>query len=260
MLGVRFSASRQGCGTPGRYFAPSRRAARARSHAHLSHPGGLFTPNSAAYVRIEAFATPASNSRPVSIEVRASRFCLGLPLSLLALAAVPAGHATPPAAGELRYIAYTTGYASLDNTPPGSTVIALNGRTGHAGGTGTFEDPITLAVGHSITNGKGVGDFAYGTTWYVPNLRKYFVAKDTCGDGASPQNGPCHTGYRGHVWLDLFVGASRQHAVRKCQESITDLHLVIQHPRPDYAVVPGPVFDGGCKQYGDTIVLRTSPP
>ena len=52
--------------------------------------------------------------------MRISRF-LVLPLLLTPLA----GHATPPAAGELRYIAYTTGYATLDNTPPGT---ATSGR------------------------------------------------------------------------------------------------------------------------------------
>lgn len=179
-----------------------------------------------------------------------------LPL-LIALTAMPILHATPTAAaGELRYIAYTTGYASLDNTPPGTTTIALGGRTGHAGGSGTFEDPITLAIGHSIIDGRDIGDFAYGTKWYIPNLRKYFVAKDSCGDGSSPQNGPCHTGYQGHVWLDVFVGASLRDAIRKCQESITDLHVVIQNPAPTYAVVPGAIFDTGCKQYGDAIVMR----
>jgi hypothetical protein len=44
-------------------------------------------------------------------------------------------------------------------------------------------DPITLAAGHSIINGKDIGDYAYGTKFYVPNLRKYFTAADACGDG-----------------------------------------------------------------------------
>lgn len=183
--------------------------------------------------------------------MRISRF-LVLPLLLTPLA----GHAMPPAAGELRYIAYTTGYATLDNTPPGTATTFLSGRTGRAGGSGTFDDPITLAVGHSVINGRSVGDFAYGTRWYVPNLRKYFIAKDSCGDGPAPQNGPCHTGYRGNVWLDLFVGAAMENAVRKCQESITELHLVIQNPASRYAVVPGPVFDTGCQQYGDEIAMQ----
>jgi hypothetical protein len=161
---------------------------------------------------------------------------------------------TPPTAGEIRYQAYTTGYAALDNTPSGSTQIDLGGHSGNAGGTGTYADPITLAVGHSIVNGQDIGDYPYGTKWYVPNLRKYFTAADSCGDGNSPQSGPCHTGYQGHVWLDLYVGASLQNAVLSCEDSVTDLHLVIQNPSPNYAVVSGAVFDTGCVQYGDAVI------
>lgn len=160
----------------------------------------------------------------------------------------------PPSSGEIRFVAYTTGYAALDNTPRGSTQIDLGGHSGNAGGTGTYQDPITLAVGHSIINGVDIGDYAYGTKFYVPNLRKYFTASDTCGDGSTPQNGPCHTGFQGHVWLDLYVGASLQSAVFSCEDSITDLHLVIENPASNYNVVPGAVFDTGCKQYGDAVV------
>lgn len=173
---------------------------------------------------------------------------------------VPPTPSDPPHAGagegveEVRYQAYTTGYAALDNTPRGSTQIDLGGHSGQAGGTGTYADPITLAVGHSIVNGVDTGDYPYGTKWYVPNLRKYFSAGDSCGDGNSPQNGPCHTGYQGNVWLDLYVGASTQNAVLSCEESITAVHLVIQNPEADYAVVPGAVFDTGCVQYGDAVM------
>lgn len=161
----------------------------------------------------------------------------------------------PPATNgsEIRYVAYTSGYAALDNTPRGSTQIDLGGHSGNAGGTGTYGDPITLAVGHSIINGVDIGDYPYGTKWYVPNLRKYFTAADSCGDGNSPQNGPCHTGYQGHVWLDLYVGSSLSNRVLACENSITDLHLVIQNPATNYLVVPGAVYDTGCTQYGETL-------
>lgn len=162
----------------------------------------------------------------------------------------------PPVAGEIRYTAYTTGYAAKDNTPAGSTQVDLGGHSGNAGGTGTFSDPITLAVGHSITGGKDTGDYPYGTKWYVPNLRKYFMAADSCGDGNTPQNGPCHTGYQGHVWLDLYVGASLANGVLTCEDNITNLHLVIQNPASNYAVVAGAVYDSGCQQYGDTVVTQ----
>jgi hypothetical protein len=94
-----------------------------------------------------------------------------------------------------------------------------------AGGTGTYSDPITLAVGHSIINGKDIGDYAYGTKFYVPNLRKYFTAADACGDGNTPQAGPCHTGFNGHVWLDLYVGGSLANGVLSCEDSIPTFTL-----------------------------------
>jgi hypothetical protein len=115
----------------------------------------------------------------------------------------------------------------IGNTPRGSTQIDLGGHSGNAGGT--YSDPITLAVGHSIINGKDIGDYAYGTKFYVPNLRKYFTAADACGDGNTPQAGPCHTGFNGHVWLDLYVGGSLANGVLSCEDSITDLHLVIEN-------------------------------
>ncbi len=166
---------------------------------------------------------------------------------------------TPPAGNtsqEIRYQAYTTAYMSGDNTPPGSTQIDLGGHSGNAGGTGTYNDPITLAVGHSITGGQDVGDYPYGTKWYVPNLRKYFTAADSCGDGNTPQNGPCHTGYQGHIWLDLYLGVGSGSASLSCEDKVTDIHTVIQNPSPLYLVVPGAVYGTGCKQYGDTIIIQ----
>ena len=172
------------------------------------------------------------------------------------LLVLPGAAPMPVSSSELRYQAYTTGYAALDNTPHGSTQIDLEGRTGTAGGTGTYGDPITLAVGHSIVGGEDIGDYPHGTKWYVPNLRKYFIAADSCGNGDHPERGPCHIGYEGHAWLDLYVGGSLQSAVLDCEESITDLHLVIQNPAANYAVVSGPVFDSGCEQYGDAVVAQ----
>lgn len=165
---------------------------------------------------------------------------------------------TPPVIGESRFIAYITGYGYPDNTPAGS---AISNPVLHstAGGTGTFADPITFAVGHSIINGKDILDYPAGTKMYEPNLRKYFIAEDTCGDGNKPQNGPCHTGFQGHPWLDIWVGGSSatKSATLNCEDTITDLHLVIINPASNYAVIAGSVFNGSCAtQFGDTIVTQ----
>lgn len=165
----------------------------------------------------------------------------------------------PPVIGsEIRFQAYTTGYAAEDNTPAGSTEIDLGGHSGNAGGTGTYADPITLAVGGSLINGKEIDDFAYGTEFYVPNLRRYFIATDFCGDGTSPQTTGCHKGFQGHTWIDLYVGAQATgQAVLNCEDAITDIHLVIQNPASNYAVVSGPVFNGVCStQFGDAIMTQ----
>lgn len=162
----------------------------------------------------------------------------------------------PSTSGEVKFIAYTTGYGYPDNTPAGNAISNPIIHSG-AGGTGTYADPITLAVGHSITNGKDTLDYPAGTRFYVPNLRKYFIVEDTCGDGNQPQNGPCHTGFNGHVWVDLWVGgtSATKNATLACEDTITDLHEVIENPASTYAVVTGPVFNGSCAtQYGDTVV------
>lgn len=161
---------------------------------------------------------------------------------------------TSPVAGEVRFEAFTTGYSDFDNTPGGSNATNLGGISGTTGGIGTYADPITLAVGGSIINGKEIDDYPYGTKFYVPNLRKYFEAEDFCGDGNNPQSGPCHTGFQGHVWVDLFVGGPNTNVVTACEDNITDLHLVIENPASNYAVVPGAVYDTGCQQYGDSVL------
>lgn len=168
---------------------------------------------------------------------------------------------TPPSPStgtENVFVAYTTGYGYPDNTPAGNAISNPIIHTG-AGGTGTYADPITLAVGHSITNGKDTLDYPAGTRFYIPNLHKYFIVEDTCGDGNTPQNGPCHTGFDGHVWVDLWVGgtAATKSATLACEDAITDLHEVIENPASNYAVVSGPVFNNTCaQQFGDTVVLQ----
>lgn len=171
--------------------------------------------------------------------------------------------------GEKRLEAYTTGYTYYDNTPPGSADISNPILHSKAGGTGTYVDPITVAVGHTMSSGKDVLDYAAGVKFYVPNLRRYFVVEDTCGDGKTPQNKPCHAGYPvgTSTWLDLWIdGASGSKAsVKACASGITDgngaVHTVIENPTSNYVVVAGSVFQNGAcsKLYGNTVVSTTPP-
>ena len=172
-------------------------------------------------------------------------------------AAPPSAPALLPVADEVRLTAYTTGYSYGDNTPPGSADISNGVIHSKAGGVGTFADPITVAVGHVISSSEDTLDYAAGTKFYVPNLRRYFIVEDSCGDGDTLQDGPCHIGYEGHPWIDLYVdGANASKATSDaCMDAITDLHLVIVNPGAGYAVVAGPATDN-CGQYGDTVVTQ----
>lgn len=173
-------------------------------------------------------------------------------------------------AAETSFTAYTTGYGWWDNTPAGSLDISNPVIHSQAGGVGTYADPITLAVGHVIRNGVDTLDFPAGTRWYIPNLRRYFIVEDTCGDGPTPQNGPCHSLAQAdpgaQVWLDLFVdGSTMSHsASNACEDAITANHLAIENPASDYAVVAGPIASASCSnQFGDAITtagMSTPPP
>ncbi|MDR6623117.1 hypothetical protein [Sinomonas atrocyanea] len=159
---------------------------------------------------------------------------------------------SPQESGRVVTTAYTTGYGYWDNTPPGSTVISNPVLHQSAGGTGTWADPVTIAVGHSISNGVDTLDFPAGTRMYIPNLEKYFIVEDACGDGATPQDIPCHNLSRAArrgatVWFDVWIGgsSSSNSDSRQCQSTLTGIHTVILDPSiRDYRVTPGDVLSG----------------
>lgn len=151
---------------------------------------------------------------------------------------------------EQGFTAFVTGFTYYDNTPPGTAAISHPVVHSRAGGVGTYDDPITLAVGHSFETGRDVLDYPPGTRFYMPYLQRYFIVEDTCGDGDHPEDGPCHVHPKDvTAWLDVWVdgrGGSERSATA-CAERITGNHTVIRDPRPDYATVPGPLSSGvGC--------------
>lgn len=153
----------------------------------------------------------------------------------------------PVSLGQASFTAYITGYSYWDNTPPGSGDISHPTLHDNAGGTGTYADPITIAVGHSITGGKDILDYPAGTRFYLPYLHKYAIVEDTCGDGNAPQNGPCHSGYQGHAWLDIYVdGKASRSAADACMNKLTGLHAVIKDPAATYPVSVGSITTTGC--------------
>jgi hypothetical protein len=173
--------------------------------------------------------------------------------------------------------AYTTAYSYFDNTPPGSATISNPVLHKTAGGTGSYADPVTLAVGHSLASGKDVLDVPEGTRFYLPDLRKYAMVEDTCGDGKSPQNGPCHrldtpgnkAPQGATIWVDVWAGGqtgSTRSQADKCMSKVTDgngaVHTIIKNPSDNYLVVSGDVlYNGTCRaNYGNTPVLSDAGP
>jgi hypothetical protein len=139
---------------------------------------------------------------------------------------------------------YTTAYDWWDNNPPGSAAISHPVVHRRAGGTGTYADPLTVAVNH-FSNGRL--QFAPGTRFYVPNVRAYLIVEDTIGDLA-----------RGRVHIDMWAGGqtSTEHSAYQCMSHVTGIVLVIRNPSRDYAVVKGPLSaHNKCRKlYGNKIV------
>jgi hypothetical protein len=150
-----------------------------------------------------------------------------------ARSAVTSVSASKPASfGTVIAHAYTTGYGWPDNSPPGAIV---SGPAATAGGTGTFANPITIAVGY-VGN---VLDYPYGTKFYIPNVRRYFVVQDTCAE--------CHSTPSGaSTWVDMWTaGNGTDNAgVLACEDAVTGNHTIIRNPDSNRAVVPGPLYRG----------------
>lgn len=171
------------------------------------------------------------------------------------------GTPQPVQDAETRKDVFVTAYTWFDNTPPGSTAISHPILHKAAGGTGTYADPVTIAVGHSRETGDDVLDIPAGTRIYLPDVRRYFIVEDTCGDGPAPEDGPCHTGAEkyGHakLWIDMWIGGKGepQSFVRSCARKVTGISTAIFDPPDGYPVASGRgvIHDGKCDAgYGTT--------
>jgi Fibronectin type III domain len=142
--------------------------------------------------------------------------------------------------------AYTTGYTWWDNSPPGDSICCAFTHT-HAGGTGTYADPITLAVG--LTTQTQL-DYAPGTIFYMPDVRRYFVVEDSCGSVGTGCHVPPSNGAT--IWVDRWIGGIADGApadVVACANFLTDdggaLHTVIENPPSNLPVYPGSLYQNG---------------
>jgi len=128
-----------------------------------------------------------------------------------------------------------TGYSYQDNSPPGSADICCPVLHQKAGGTGTYEDPITTAVPGS--GGRGMETPA-GTRLYIEKLRRYFLVEDSGATGT------------GKARFDLWVGGQgfSKSDSDACMNSLTGDAEVILNPAAGLAVTVGELtVSGGCK-------------
>src|SRR5882757_3656566 len=140
-------------------------------------------------------------------------------------AAVPRGRV----ARQLRI--FLTGYSFHDNTPPMSAIVSHPILHRAAGGTGTYRDPITVAVPGSGSTMK----WKPGTRFYLPSVKRYVIVEDS---GASP----APRGVDTH--LDMWIGGQggTRSATDQCMSRLTGNVSAVLNPRPGLPVMAGPVF------------------
>jgi len=136
--------------------------------------------------------------------------------------------------------AIVTWYGYPDNSCPGGggdcVAYPGPGRTG-AGGTGTYDDPVTFAAQEG-------GMYAVGEIIYVEPFQLYARLEDIC---ASCSN----------TWIDVWIGADHadEDELLACQEALTYWDTpanIILNPPDDLPVYPGPKYTdaGGCDLFG----------
>jgi Ricin-type beta-trefoil lectin domain len=136
---------------------------------------------------------------------------------------------------------YATYYGWYDNTPPGCATAY----SGCAGGTGTYQHPITFA--------SDKHEFAVGTILYYPTIEKYVRMGDDCQEcdqdwsGKGPDGGP----HLHHV--DIWIGGKggNEFDVINCEDALTQglpdgkplLTPFIVHPPSNMPVSKEPLFN-----------------
>ena len=123
-------------------------------------------------------------------------------------------------------------YGWPDNSPPGD-VISYPTLHDVAGGTGTYDDPITFATDQN--------ELPPGTIVYYPYLHRYFIMEDDCAE--------CDSDWENNgIWhIDLWIGgqnAQDDNDVINCENALTqDSADVIIDPPSDEPVDTTPLFD-----------------
>jgi hypothetical protein len=103
-----------------------------------------------------------------------------------------------------------------------------------ASGTGTFADPITVAV----PGYEGASAWRAGTKFYLPTVRRYVIVEDT-GASPAPPGASTH--------LDMWIGGQggTRAATDNCESDLTGKVPAILNPGAGMAVIVGPIFSVG---------------
>ncbi|EOD46388.1 putative cyclohexanone monooxygenase protein [Neofusicoccum parvum UCRNP2] len=135
---------------------------------------------------------------------------------------------------------HITFYGSPDNDPPGSTETAytcgaVSGRGSNAGGTGTYQDPLTFATAK--------GEFNDCEIIYAPYLKKYLIYQDFCAQCTEDwtSSGTWHI----DIWTgDSTNGGNTQIA---CENSLTpdSNQDIVRSPATNLEVDTNPTFSNG---------------
>lgn len=124
-----------------------------------------------------------------------------------------------------------TGYGYQDNDCDGPGDCTAYG-DGHAGGTGTYTDPVTVAVGRDQLD-----QWPAGTVLYLVDLHRYGVVEDRCGacEGA---------------WVDVWVdGRGTPDDGVACMRSFTGQGQIVIDPPADLPTNPGTISTAeGCNR------------
>ena len=80
------------------------------------------------------------------------------------------------------------------------------------------------------------GRFPFGTRFYLPELKKYFIVEDLCGACSDGRNGGAYT-------LDIWVDGSdlSSGGAASCASRVTGIQPAIEGPKSDLPVASGSV-------------------
>ncbi|KAL1985944.1 hypothetical protein VTN96DRAFT_7209 [Rasamsonia emersonii] len=120
-----------------------------------------------------------------------------------------------------------TFYGYPDNSPPGAGIAYTQCGRSQAGGTGTYDDPLTMATAS--------GELNVCEVVYAPYLKKYLRYEDECAE--------CNSDWKnGNKWhIDTWTGSSTVNGGQKqidCEDSLTPdaAQSIIRNPSKDLPV------------------------